>query len=209
MDNRWIYNEALLSSAEMMQSKTLANILSYLFSPTIFAFYVLLILFLFPPLSSTNNNQIFIILFAIILLCVFPIIAILYYFKKGRVDIWVSNQKQRTPFYLVAITGYILASVFFYLQQETTLFVLSVAYVGVTTSVTLSNFITKVSSHSAGVAGPIAALVYIYGLSAVPFFLLLPLVFWSRLKINAHTFTQLTLGAIIGISITLFLYILL
>ena len=193
----------------MVQSKTIADVLSYLFSPTVFAFYVLIILFLFPPLSSPGNNQLLIIIMAVLLLCVFPIIAILYYFKKGRVDIWVSNQKQRTPFYLAAITGYVLASIFFYLQQETTLFVLSVAYVGVTTAVTLGNFITKVSSHSAGVAGPIAALMYVYGAPALLFFLFLPLVFWSRLKLNAHTFTQLTLGVIIGISVTVFVYVLL
>lgn len=191
----------------MVQSKTIADILSYLFSPTVFAFYVLIILFLFPPLSSPGNNQLLIIIMAVLLLCVFPIIAILYYFKKGRVDIWVSNQKQRTPFYLAAITGYVLASIFFYLQQETTLFVLSVAYVGVTTAVTLGNFITKVSSHSAGVAGPIAALMYVYGAPALLFVLFLPMVFWSRLKLNAHTFTQLTLGVIIGTGVTLFVYV--
>jgi len=193
----------------MVQSKTIADILSYLFSPTVFAFYVLIILFLFPPLSSPGNNQLLIIIMAVLLLCVFPIIAILYYFKKGRVDIWVSNQKQRTPFYLAAITGYVLASIFFYLQQETTLFVLSVAYVGVTAAVTIGNFITKVSSHSAGVAGPIAALMYVYGAPALLFVLFLPMVFWSRLKLNAHTFTQLTLGVIIGTGVTLFVYALL
>ena len=192
-----------------MQSKTLANILSYLFSPTLFAFYVLIIFFLFPPLSSTDNNQLLVILLAILFLCIFPIIAIIYYFKQGRVDIWVSNQKQRTPFYIVAITGYILASIIFYLMQDTTLFVLSIAYLGVTTAVTLGNFITKVSSHSAGVAGPIAAIFYVYGIPGLLLILLIPLVFWSRLKLNAHTLTQLSLGVIIGISVTLLVYILL
>ncbi len=134
---------------------------------------------------------------------------ILYFKRKGTVDIWVSNQNQRLPFYLIAIIGYIIGSIIFYTRGETTLFVLSVAYVGVTSAVTIGNFSTKVSSHSAGVAGPLLAVTLVYGVLALPSFLLLPLVFWSRLKLNAHSFTQLTLGAIIGMIVTFCVYVLL
>ncbi|MDG6219033.1 MAG: hypothetical protein QCI00_06295, partial [Candidatus Thermoplasmatota archaeon] len=89
----------------------------------------------------------------------------------------------------------------------TTLFVLSVAYVGVTAAVTLGNFSTKISSHSAGVAGPLTAASMIYGIIVLPvFFIVIPLVFWSRLKINAHSLIQLTLGVIIGAIVTFFVY---
>jgi membrane-associated phospholipid phosphatase len=189
----------------MSKKITLANILSYVFSPTVFAFYVILIFLLFPPLKTTNI--LFNLIISIFFLCVFPIIAILYFKKKGTVDIWVSNQKQRTPFYIIAIMSYAIASVLFYLLNETTLYVLSMAYIGVTLAVTLGNFSTKISSHSAGVAGPLTAVSMVYGLIALPIFLIiLPLVFWSRLKINAHTLTQLVLGTIIGIIVTFFVY---
>ncbi len=186
----------------MVQCNNVATLISYLLSPTVCAFYVIVSFFLFPPFATPGNTRILSFLLAFLLLCVFPIIAILYYFKKGRVDIWVSNQHQRLPFYIVAITGYLIASIIFYLQQETILFVLSSAYVGVTTTVTLGNYFTKISSHSAGVAGPIAALSFVYGTIALPLFLLLPVVFWARLQLNAHTKMQLTLGTIIGLTIT-------
>lgn len=186
----------------MIQRKTLATMLSYLLSPTVFAFYIIVIFVLFPPLTSTQNNTIFVFLLAFLFLCVFPVIAILYSFKKGQIDIWVSNQRQRTPFYLVAITGYIIASFIFYLQNETIFFVLTLAYLGVTTSVTLGNYFTKISSHSAGVAGPLAALSFVYGFISLPLFILLPLVYWARLNLNAHTKLQLTLGMIIGLLVT-------
>lgn len=191
----------------MNRAKKLANMLSYALSPTVFAFYVILIFFLFPPLKNSINMVS--LLISILFLCIFPVVAILYYQKKGTIDIWVSNQNQRTPFYIVAIIGYILGSIIFSIRGETTLFVLSVAYVGVTSAVTISNFSTKVSSHSAGVAGPLLAVTLVYGALALPSFLLLPLVFWSRLKLNAHSFTQLTLGTIIGMVVTFFVYILL
>lgn len=189
----------------MNTSKTIANILSYVLSPTVFTFYVILIFLLFPPLNNPKNIFVSLTL-AIIFLCIFPIVMILYFKQKGKVDIWVSNQNQRLPFYLIAIIGYILGSIIFYIRGETTLFVLSVAYVGVTSAVTIGNFSTKVSSHSAGVAGPILAITLVYGILALPSFLLLPLVFWSRLKLNAHSFTQLTLGSIIGMIVTFCAY---
>lgn len=191
----------------MNQAKKLANMLSYALSPTVFAFYVILIFFLFPPLKNSIN--IVSLLISIVLLCIFPVVAILHYQKKGTIDIWVSNQNQRTPFYIVAIIGYILASIIFYIQNETSLFVLSIAYFGVTATVTIGNFSTKISSHSAGVAGPLTAITLVYGLIALPSYLLLPIVFWSRLKLNAHSLTQLTLGTIIGMVVTFFVYILL
>jgi membrane-associated phospholipid phosphatase len=189
----------------MIPSKKLADVFSYLFSPTVFAFYVILIFLLFPPMKSPANVIISLFI-SIIFLCIFPVVAILYFKHKGTVDIWVSNQNQRLPFYIVAIIGYVIASTIFYIQNETVLFVLSVAYAGVTVSVTIGNFSTKVSSHSAGVAGPLTAVTLVYGSLALPSFLLLPIVFWSRLKLNAHTFTQLTLGTIIGILVTFFVY---
>lgn len=189
-------------------SKTifLADILSYVFSPTVFAFYMIILFLLFPPLNTTSNILSSLII-SIMFLCIFPIIAILYFKNKGTVDIWVSNQKQRTPFYIIAIISYGIASVLFYFLHETTLFVLSVAYLGVTASVTLGNVSTKISSHSAGVAGPLTAASMIYGLIVLPvFFIVIPLVFWSRLKINAHSLIQLTLGVIIGVIVTFFVY---
>lgn len=190
----------------MSKTITLANILSYILSPTVFAFYVIILFLLFPPLKTTVN-VLFSLIISILFLCIFPIVAILYFKKKGTVDIWVSNQKQRTPFYIIAIISYAIASAIFFLQNETTLFVLSMAYVGVTIAVTLGNFFTKISSHSAGVAGPLTAVGIAYGLIAIPlFFIIIPLVFWSRLKINAHTPIQLTLGTIIGIIVTFFVY---
>jgi len=192
----------------MSSSEKIANILSYVLSPNVISFYIILLLLFYPPLDN-NSNVILNLLISIIFLCVFPIIAILYSQQKGTIDIWVSNQKDRTFFYIIALVGYVIASIIFFMIKENTLFVLSVAYFFVTLVVTLGNFSTKVSSHSAGVAGPLTAMTLVYGLFLFPIFLLVPLVFWSRLKLKAHTVTQLTLGTLIGVVVTFIVFYLL
>jgi membrane-associated phospholipid phosphatase len=192
----------------MSSSEKIANLISYLLSPNVFAIYIILTLLFYPPLDNKTNVYLTLLL-SIVFLCIFPIIAILYSQQKGTIDIWVSNQKDRTFFYIIALTGYVIASIIFLVINQKTLYVLSIAYFFVTLVVTLSNFSTKVSSHTAGVAGPLTAMTLIYGLFLLPIFLLIPLVFWSRLKLKAHTITQLTLGSLIGAVVTFIVFYLL
>lgn len=192
----------------MVMSKKFAHILSYVLSPNNISFYVILLFIFFSTENTTTGNLIPSILIAIIFLYIFPMVGIIYYTKKGKIDIWVSDRKTRTPFYLIALLGYCIAAYLFIYLQHHNFFVLSLAYIAVTIALTCSNFITKVSSHSAGLTGPVTAISYIFGMIALPLFLLLPLIFWARLKLNAHSFHQLLAGSLIGIIITLPVYLL-
>ena len=53
----------------------------------------------------------------------------------------------------------------------------------------------KASGHAAGVAGPVAAMIYLYGIYAIPLIVLLPLVTWARLAAEGHNFWQTVVGA--------------
>ena len=88
---------------------------------------------------SNNIDFLITLITAIFFLCLLPIIGILIYTKKGKIDIWVSDRKTRTPFYALAILGYISASAFFYLTNLNDLLTLSLAYVFVTSTVALIN----------------------------------------------------------------------
>ncbi len=59
----------------------------------------------------------------------------------------------------------------------------------------------KASGHAAGVAGPIAALMYLYGLVAAPLIALLPLVAWARVAAKGHNLWQTVVGALLSLSI--------
>jgi membrane-associated phospholipid phosphatase len=160
----------------------------------------LLLLFSTEPIDQSLLPMI--VAIALFFFCINPIVTIIYFTIKGKVDIWVSERKTRTPFYLIAIAGYIIASVLFHYIHTHDFFVLSIAYIGVTTTVLLANFKTKISSHGAGLTGPFTAVLFILGPTAIALFLFLPIVFWSRLRLQAHTFTQFIAGSFVGIIVT-------
>jgi hypothetical protein len=146
------------------------------------------------------------IILGIIFLCIFPIFIIIYFYKKGTVDLWVSKREIRTPFYIVAIIGYLIGLIIFFNLNYKIMFVLSMAYILVTTVVMIANLITKVSSHTAGIAGPITALTFVYGIIALPLFVFVPIAMWARIKLKAHNYLQLILGTILSIIVTFFVY---
>ena len=80
------------------------------------------------------------------------------------------------------------------------------SYVFVTSAVFIINLFWKISAHSAGVAGPTTALVYVFGPSLIPLYVLTLLVMWVRLKIKVHNLKQLIAGALIAIFITSLVY---
>ncbi|GAC1565260.1 MAG: hypothetical protein NVS3B17_22190 [Vulcanimicrobiaceae bacterium] len=68
-------------------------------------------------------------------------------------------------------------------------------------------FITKywkISTHALGVTAPLIVFVYMYGLQPLPFFVLIPLVGWSRVWLRAHTVLQVVAGTALGATSVLF-----
>jgi hypothetical protein len=57
----------------------------------------------------------------------------------------------------------------------------------------------KASGHACGVSGPIALLVYFTGYRGLYASLILPFVFWARLKLKRHTVSELITGTLVGI----------
>lgn len=58
--------------------------------------------------------------------------------------------------------------------------------------------LTNLSLHAAGVAGTAVCLVFVFGVWGTPSLLLLPAVFWARLRLRRHTPPELLLGALVG-----------
>lgn len=56
----------------------------------------------------------------------------------------------------------------------------------------------NLSLHAAGVAGTAVCLLFVFGPWGVPVSLLLPAVFWARLRLGRHTVPELVLGALVG-----------
>ena len=88
---------------------------------------------------------------------------------------------------------------------------LAVNYTLITLGLIVFNLILryKASGHAAGVAGPVAAMLYFFGLIATPLASLIPLTIFARIATKGHNFWELVTGSVMSMSITvltLFLY---
>ena len=153
--------------------------------------------FLYPPLS---------ILLCFSLFALFPFLPVLYFYRKNVVDLYVSKKETRTPFFLIAITLYSFAAIIFYATNTKIMFLLALGYTFVTIILFVVNIFWKVSVHSAGVTGPIFALIFVFGIIVIPLSLIIVLVSWSRIKLKKHTFRQTLLGTLIPIAVGLVEY---
>jgi len=152
---------------------------------------------LYPPLS---------ILLCFSLLAFCPFLPVLYFYRKKVVDLYVSKKESRTPFFLIAIALYSLAAVIFFATNTKILFLLAFSYTFVTVILLLVNRYWKVSVHSAGVAGPVFALIFVFGVIVLPLSLLIVLVSWSRIRLKKHTFMQTLAGSLIPVAVGLVVY---
>jgi hypothetical protein len=194
----------------MNKEEKIAENISKILSPVVIAFIATLWFSIFSPLQSHDLLTITTsIILGIFFLSIFPAFAVVYNFKKGKIDLWVSDRKTRTPFYFVALTGYIIASIVFFMLDYKAMFVLSIAYIFVTAVIMLVNLFWKVSTHSGGVTGPVTALIHGFGIYAIPLTALIPIVIWARLKLKAHSLMQLIMGVVIAAFFTSIIYLLL
>jgi membrane-associated phospholipid phosphatase len=152
---------------------------------------------LYPPMS---------ILLCFWLFAFFPFLPVLYFYRKNVVDLYVSKKETRTPFFLVAIALYSIAALIFFVTNTKIMFLLALGYTFVTIILLVVNKFWKVSVHSAGVTGPIFALIFVFGIIVIPLSLIILLVSWSRIKLKMHTFRQTLAGALIPIAVGFVLY---
>jgi membrane-associated phospholipid phosphatase len=152
---------------------------------------------LYPPLS---------ILLCFSLLAFCPFLPVLYFYRKKVVDLYVSKKESRTPFFLIAIVLYSVAAVIFFATNTGIMLLLALSYTFVTIILLLVNRFWKVSVHSAGVAGPVFALIFVFGVMVLPLSLLIVLVSWSRIRLKKHTFMQTLAGSLIPIAVGLVVY---
>ena len=140
---------------------------------------------------------------SLIFLTVVPALSLLFYIPK-RNEPWESTEKRQRvmSFVLMAVSypiGYVLLKIF---HAPPVFEAVMLAYVMVVLGLILINIFFKASGHAAGVAGPVSALIYLYGLIATPLIALIPLTMWARVKAKGHTLSQTIVGTILSAAIT-------
>ncbi|TRO50612.1 hypothetical protein E2P63_05935 [Candidatus Bathyarchaeota archaeon] len=193
-------------SSHRETSHKLAILVSKFISPPIFAIMATIAFSLWSPIGLGLLQPSWSILICFSLFAFFPFLPVFYFYKKNIVDLDISKREMRTPFFVIAAIFYSIAATIFFITNTEIMFLLASSYALVTIILLLVNRVWKVSVHSAGVTGPTFALIFVFGLMALPLSLLIVLVSWSRIKLKKHTFTQTFVGSLIPIAVGLMLY---
>ena len=177
----------------------IAEIVSHLTSATVFALIIIII-------TSSKDCRIYCnyleFLTAVLSLSIIPTIPILIMVSRGVTDVFVSKLEYRRPLLMIAALSHLLGTVTLISFNSIDLAQLCFTYFTVTLSILLVSLKWKISIHTAGIAGPTMFLVLKYGSEYLPLLLLLPLVGWARVRMKAHTVSQLLAGALLAIVVT-------
>jgi membrane-associated phospholipid phosphatase len=141
-------------------------------------------------------------------LCILPFLPVAYGVRTGEIDLDVSDVKKRVPLYLPGLVSYAIGALAFWILSSEVMFVIALAYLCVASTTFMITFVWKISTHTAGVAGPITALIFVFGPSVLPLHILSVVMVWSRVKLGAHTLTQAVAGVLVAIAVTSCVYFL-
>ena len=152
---------------------------------------------------------------SMLFLTVIPALSLLFYIPRReamsrRLEPWSSTEKrQRVMSFVFMAVSYPIGFVVLKLVQAPAIFeAIMLTYVIVVLALILVNLFFKASGHAAGVAGPVSALIYFYGLIATPLIALIPLTMWARVRAKGHTFSQTIIGALLSAAVTVIVLVL-
>lgn len=207
-NRRAINREKLMNSQEVRNGASRARrivgeVLSQLLNVPILS--GLLITYFFFRLPSSLPNRLSGYGWALLFLSLIPLCSLFFYIPGRLRDKARIVRRQRIASFVFMIVSYPLGFLTLRLVHAPRIFeAMAITYTLVTLGLILMNFLAryKASGHAAGVAGPVAALLYLYGLIAAPFLALIPLTTWARVSAKGHDVWQTVVGALLSFSIT-------
>ena len=142
-------------------------------------------------------------LISIIFASVLPLAITLYWAKKLNTDKDISNREDRFVPLIVGILSYLVGfAIALTLGVSNFLTVLILCYAVNTFIVLLITYKWKISIHTTGLTGPVAALIMLLGPLGAIVGLLYPVLIWSRFTLKKHTMAQAIAGGVFGLVMT-------
>jgi membrane-associated phospholipid phosphatase len=175
-----------------------ARIISVLFVPPSFTLIIFTV-FAFI-LEQSYLKSLLLISTALVFGFILPVLMFGLFRKRGLIaDIDAKIKEERTFPFLLSILFYapgLIILIYYGIN------IISIAfwfcYISNTLLVIVINKFWKISAHMMGASGPFAALIFVFGYSALPFLLLLALIGWARIKLECHNLYQVLAGAILA-----------
>ena len=169
-----------------------------------------LVTYIFFKLPTDIPNRLAGFGWALTFISLIPLGSLLFYIP-GKVKDWGKIiKRQRTASFILMIISYPIGFLVLKLIDATRIFeAIAVNYTLITLGLIIFNLVLryKASGHAAGVAGPVAAMFYFFGIPAAPLAALIPLTIFARIASKGHDLWQLIVGAVMSISITVLVLI--
>ncbi len=158
--------------------------------------------------TGSSSTAFFWSVFSLFFILVFSVFVLLGIEKGYFSDLDVSKRSQRPLLFTVAIALSVIYLTFlFFMKAPEALPIALVGLIFGLICVEFVNRITKVSLHVATIAAFTTALTLGYSPFYILSFVLVPLVAWARIKTHNHTKRQTLIGALMGIAVTVAIYV--
>lgn len=202
------------------REESIARFISYLFHPLLMPSYGFLIVFFtknYISLFTPINFKLYVLGVTFLFTFLLPLLNALILFKLGKIkSLSMNNASERSMPYLGAVIYYF--ALYYLLDHSEVIIPLFKALIlGAAASVTLTfliNFKWKISAHMTGVGGVAGAVLGIfYRLQIDMLLILLVIIFvsgiiaYARLKLRAHSPTQVYTGFLVGFVVEFLLII--
>lgn len=154
--------------------------------------------YLFLRIPETEPNRLTGYAWTMLFLCVIPLCSLFFYIRGKNEETQVTVRRQRIASFVIMLISYPTGWLILALIGAPRIFTaIAATYTFVTLGLIIFNLLLryKASGHAAGVSGPVAIMIYIYGIIAAPLLVLLPLVTWARLAAEGHNLWQTVVGA--------------
>jgi membrane-associated phospholipid phosphatase len=180
-----------------------ARVISTLFVPPSLS----LIIFTLLAFNNETAPDKIIITLLVTLIFAFILPITLFYIlrRKGKiVNADATIKEERTLPFSVSILFYSLGIIILIFANIN---IVSIAfwfcYISNTVFIIIINKYWKISAHMMGASGPFAAACFVFGISALPFILILFIIGWSRIYLKCHNIYQVLAGGALGFVSTL------
>ena len=139
----------------------------------------LLLIFLYFKLPPAEPNALKGLIWSLVFVCIIPLTSLFFYIPVHNEETKTTVHRQRVASFVMMMVSYPIGWLVLAQIHAPTIFTaMAATYTFVTLGLIVFNLLLhyKASGHAAGVSGPVASMIFLYGVIATPLLLLLPLV---------------------------------